>query len=266
MGYVHHVVTGDGQPPVVFVHGFACAHGDWDAQVAHLAPRHRCVAVDLRGHGASTGSPEQCSIERYGADVAELLHAVELNSAVLVGHSMGCRVVTETALQAPARVGGVVFLDGSQFAAGMADALRDALAAPAGYAAPVERWFREMFTADSNPAFAAAVVGRAALLPRAIGEHLITDLARYDITRLASSLADLRVPVMAIQATYSNERRERRPLRMGQTTPYLDMLRARIPAIRIEVIADAGHFPQLEQAAQVNALLKDFLAAHPARN
>ena len=87
MTLIHHVVRGAGAPPVVFVHGFACAHTDWAAQTAHLAPRHRTVAVDLRGHGASPGTPDECSIERYGADVAEVMRALDLPSAVLVGHS-----------------------------------------------------------------------------------------------------------------------------------------------------------------------------------
>ena len=71
MALIHHTVSGHGQPSIVFVHGFACAHTDWDKQVAHLAPYHQTIAVDLRGHGASPGSPDECSIERYGADVAE---------------------------------------------------------------------------------------------------------------------------------------------------------------------------------------------------
>ena len=56
MPLIHHVVRGEGAPPIVFVHGFACAQADWDAQVAHFSPRHRVVTVDLRGHGASAGT------------------------------------------------------------------------------------------------------------------------------------------------------------------------------------------------------------------
>src|SRR5277367_6423709 len=98
MALIHHVVTGAGKPPIVFVHGFGCAHGDWDAQVACFSPRHQTIAVDLRGHGASPGTAAECSIERCGADVAELMHVLDLAPAVLVGHSMGCRVVVEAAL------------------------------------------------------------------------------------------------------------------------------------------------------------------------
>jgi pimeloyl-ACP methyl ester carboxylesterase len=82
MPLIHHVITGRGCPAIVFVHGFGCAHSDWDAQVAHLSPRHQTVAVDLRGHAASPGTVAECSIERYGADVAGLMQALALPPAV----------------------------------------------------------------------------------------------------------------------------------------------------------------------------------------
>lgn len=265
MSLIHHVTSGDGTPPIVFVHGFACAHGDWAAQIAHLSSRHRIIAVDLRGHGESGGTPDECSIERYGADIAEVMRALDLHSAVVVGHSLGCRVVTEAALQAPERVAAVVFVDGSQFASAMAEPLRESFAAPDGFVTLTGKWFGEMFTAKSNPTVVTEVVQRAQRLPREIGEKMMLDLLRYDVTRFSTSLSDLRVPLLAIQATYSNERRERRPLSKGQKTPFLDMLRARVPAVRIEIIADTGHFPQLDEPAQLNALLDSFVAALPVR-
>jgi hypothetical protein len=57
-------------------------------------------------------------------------------------------------------------------------------------------------------------------------------------------MADLRVPVMAVQTTYSNEKRERQLMSTGQSTSYLDMLRTRVPSIRIEIIENTGHFPR----------------------
>lgn len=263
MSLIHHVARGNGTPPIVLVHGFACAHSDWAAQIAHLSPRHRVIAVDLRGHGESGGAPDECSIERYGADVAEVMRALDLRSAIVVGHSLGCRVVTEAALQTPDRVAGIVFVDGSQFAPAMAAPLREAFAAPDGFVTLTGKWFREMFTAKSDPAVVTDVVQRAQRLPRAIGEKVMLDLLRYDVTRFSTSLTDLRVPLLAIQATYSNERRERRPLSKAQNTPFLDMLRSRIPSVRAEIIADTGHFPQIDEPAQVNALLDAFLAALP---
>jgi pimeloyl-ACP methyl ester carboxylesterase len=260
MALIHHIVAGNGLPPIVFVHGFACAHVDWDAQVAHLSPRHQTIAVDLRGHGASPGGAAECSMERYGADVAEVMRALALPPAVVVGHSMGCRVAIEAALQAPAQTAGVILVDGSQFAPAMAALLRERFAAPNGYATMTGSNFKDMFTAKSDQTVVAAIVERAGRLPQPIGEKLMTDLLRYDVGRLTASLAGLRVPVMAVQTTYTNERRERRTMRQGQTTPYLDMLRATVPSARIEIIPDTGHFPQLDESARTNALIDSFLA------
>jgi pimeloyl-ACP methyl ester carboxylesterase len=259
MALIHHIVAGHGRLPIVFVHGFACAHRDWDAQVARFSSRHRTVAVDLRGHGASPGAPDECSIERYGADVAEVMRALALPPAVIVGHSMGCRVAVEAGLQAPGQTAGVVLVDGSQFAPEMQATLEATFFSSDGYASLIRRWFQDMFTARSDPDVAASVLERARNLPQAIGQKLLLDMVRYDVGRLATSLSALRVPVMALQTTYSNERRERRSMGPGQATPYLDMLRTCIHAVRIEVIADTGHFPQIDTPDRTNLLLEDFL-------
>lgn len=264
MALIHHVVSGTGRPPVVLVHGFGCAHNDWDAQVAHLSPRHQTIAVDLRGHGASPGMAADCSIERYGADVAEVMRALDLPPAVLVGHSMGCRVVIEAALQAPDQTAGLILLDGSQFAPAMAAVLRERFAAPNGYATMVGGMFTDMFTAKSDKGLADTVIARAARLPPAVGQKMLRDMQRYDVGRLTSSLASLRVPVLVLQATFSNEKRERRTMVAGQTTPYLDMLRGAVPSARIEIIPETGHFPQIDEAARTNALIDSFLARWPS--
>jgi len=265
MSLIHCVTAGSGQPPIVFVHGFACSHSDWDAQVAHLAPRHRTVAVDLRGHGESPGTAAECSIERYGTDVADIVRALNLLPVVLVGHSMGCRVVVEAAARAPESVAGIVLVDGSQFAAAIEGTLRQAFGEPDGFRTVTRRWFQDMFAAKSDPAAVASVVARAGRLAQTIGETVMLDLVSYDVTRFSAALARLGLPVMAIQTTYSNERRERRWLAQGQTTPYLDMLRAQVPSARIEIIPDTGHFPQIDEPDQTNALLGSFIASLPRR-
>ena len=258
---IHHVIAGNAHPPIVFVHGFACGHTDWDAQVAHLSPRHQTVVVDLRGHGASPGSAADCSIERYGADVAEVMRALNLPPAIVVGHSLGCRVAIEAALQAPEHTRALVLVDGSQFGAAMGPVLRVAFAQPNGFATMAQGLFNDMFTAKSAPAVARSVVERALRLPREVGEKMLTDLQRYDTHRLTASLQSLKIPVMAIQTTYSNEKRERSSMKKGQTSPYLEMLRRAVPSVQVEIVEDTGHFPQLDEPAQTNALFDSFLAA-----
>lgn len=262
MSLIHHVNRGAGTPPLVFIHGFGCDHTDWDNQVAHLSAHHQTIAVDLRGHGASPATAADCSIERYGADIATLMHALALPKAILVGHSLGCRVAVEAALQAPSHTAGVVLVDGSQFAATMEPVLRATFARPDGFATLTEGMFQDMFAAKADPSTASRVIARAKAMPRDVGEKMLLDLQRYDVTRWTASLgclAGLTVPVLAIQTTYANERRERMSLRRGQASPYLDMLRRAIPDVSVTIIEDTGHFPQLEEPGQTNAMLDAFL-------
>lgn len=264
MSLIHHLVAGRGRPSFVFIHGFACDCDDWDAQVEYFSQRHQTIAVSLRGHGASPGTADECSIERFGQDVADVMQALDLVPSVLVGHSMGCRVAIEAALRAPNQSAAVVLLDGSQFAGAMRSTLAEAFAASDGYTALTRKWFEDMFTPKSDRARAAAIIEHAARLPREIGEKVLLDMVRYDVDRLIPSLASLRVPVLAIQSTYSNERRERRSMTAGQTTPYLDRLRQRVPSAHIEVIPATGHFPQIDEAARTNVLIETFVAALPS--
>jgi pimeloyl-ACP methyl ester carboxylesterase len=179
---------------------------------------------------------------------------------VVVGHSMGCRVAVEAVLQAPAFAKALVLVDGSQFSPAMESVLKSRLATEDGYAAFTAGLFRDMFGARSDKAVAAAIIERASRLPWPVGEKMLNDMLRYDVWRLTASLASVRVPVMALQTTYSNERRERVSMRPGQATPYLDMLRENVAAVRIDVIEDTGHFPQIEESARTNALIESFVA------
>src|ERR1041384_4595747 len=119
---MHFVRAGRGTPALVFVHGFACTHEDWRAQLVHFQRTHEAVACDLRGHGRTPGRPHECSIEHYGGDVAALVNNLELESGALTGPSMGCRVVLEAAPLLGNTVSGLILIEASRNATGDPDA------------------------------------------------------------------------------------------------------------------------------------------------
>jgi pimeloyl-ACP methyl ester carboxylesterase len=262
MAIIEHTRTAGGKPPFVFVHGFGCARSDWDAQVAHLTPRHETIAVDLGGHGTTPGTVEHASIETHGRDVAALLDSLKLSPAVLVGHSMGCRVVIEAAVAAPWAVAGIVLVDGSRLGAAGSKA-HEATAAQiksVGYEAFVRPLFVAMFSPSYDPAKSEPIVARALARPPEIAGALFPDIGRWDAEKMDAALDRIHVPLMLIQSTYQDEKRQRRSLEAGQTSPYLDMVKSRAPRAQIEVVPDVGHFPQLERPDAVNALLDRFAA------
>ena len=259
---MHFVRSGRGSPALVFVHGLACSHGDWQAQLEFFSKINEVVACDLRAHGMTPGRPHECSIEHYGGDVAALLTNLDLSRVILVGHSMGCRVVLEAARLDPERIAGIALVDGSRQGTGDADAAeRNAQAAleAKGYAGFMRPFFEAMFLQKS--ALSESVVERALRLPEDVGSALFPRIARWDAGSMEAAVCAVRVPVLAVQSTYVNTERKRVPMRPGDTTPWLDLLKEHVKDLRIEILDGVGHFSQLEAPERLNHLLRGFLEA-----
>jgi pimeloyl-ACP methyl ester carboxylesterase len=243
----------------VFVHGFLCSHEDWKFQLKELQKSHEVVACDLRGHGATPGRPQEVSIEHFGGDVAALVNNLELTKPVLIGHSMGCRVVLEANRLMPERIGGIVLVDGSRFGTGdpaAAEAAAQAQIAQTGYTAWATELFRQMFL-EQTPA-TERLVQRAVRQSAEIGGALWPRSARWDAGTLEPALAAVRAPVLVIQTTTRDPATGKRgPMRAGQTSPWLELLRKSVNA-KIEVLPNLGHFPQLEAPERVNRLIEEF--------
>jgi esterase len=79
----------DDAPVVVFLHGVSGSARTYDWLPPAITDARRIVRLDLRGHGESSHAPGTYLIDRYGADVAEVLRRLADRPAVLVGHSLG---------------------------------------------------------------------------------------------------------------------------------------------------------------------------------
>lgn len=109
----------DHRPPdrsgrtVVLVAGYAMPATGWALQVdALVAAGHRAIAFDRRSHGASEDVLHGQRLARHGADLHELLVALDLDDVVLVGQSMGASTVWAMVdLFGTARVAGIVTID-----------------------------------------------------------------------------------------------------------------------------------------------------------
>ena len=115
-GLLHIESTGHG-PPIVLLHGWAMHSGLWGPLVPRLAKRFRVHAVDLPGHGYSTGS-SPFTLDGVGAALAAAFAAEETPLTVL-GWSLGGLVAMRWALAEPARVGRIALVSTSpRFVAG----------------------------------------------------------------------------------------------------------------------------------------------------
>jgi 3-oxoadipate enol-lactonase len=105
---ISYTVAGSG-PAVVLIHGWALSQREWDDQFAALAPHFRVVMYDRRGYGGSTGLSDPST---EPGDLRALLDTLEVESAVLVGHSAGADIATRFAAAMPERVDGLVLYGG----------------------------------------------------------------------------------------------------------------------------------------------------------
>jgi pimeloyl-ACP methyl ester carboxylesterase len=98
--------------PVVFLHGVTGHARTWDAESAALAPRHRVLALDQRGHGDSDPPPDtDYTIPALAGDLAAFVDTLGLARVAIVALSMGGRVAIQYAASHPARVGRLVVVD-----------------------------------------------------------------------------------------------------------------------------------------------------------
>ena len=101
-----------GRTPMLIVHGLSYFSYDWIGPASCIATDREVVAMDMRGFGESTWSPERnYKLETLVADAINLLDALGWSRVVMMGHSYGGRVALATAGWHKDRVAGLVCVD-----------------------------------------------------------------------------------------------------------------------------------------------------------
>ncbi len=274
--YECHVMTG-GQPlfvgragpvdaPVLLlIHGLGQnAHTDWAEPVQALAPRFQIVAVDLPGFGASPPPLGPFAFDTLGRQLAQLVTRLAPGRRVhVVGHSLGGAVALHFAHRHAALVDRLVLVD----AAGLL--LKQvfmrhmtAQAVPSTGVAPLDAVIRGMggrlrdlgsyifLGQDARFDFLPWLMGnpqaRKALLGGVVQADAAITLVEQDFT---AALRETTAPTTLI---WGSEDRIAPP-RTGR------ILAARMPQVRLQVMAGAGHTPMADRPGEFNRLLLDAL-------
>jgi pimeloyl-ACP methyl ester carboxylesterase len=108
---LHYLDRGHGPAVVVLLHAFPMHAGMWQPQIAALSRRHRVIAPDVRGFGASGEPPVVLSMSTVAEDVWHLLDTLGIGKVVVCGLSMGGYVAFELWRRAPELFAGLVLAD-----------------------------------------------------------------------------------------------------------------------------------------------------------
>jgi pimeloyl-ACP methyl ester carboxylesterase len=235
---------GEGEPTVVFVHGLFANRTYYEAQVRHLASRHRVVAIDLRGHGESDDPKQGYTLDALADDVIGVCERAGVTRAVLCGHSIG--IALRVASRRPDLAAGLVLLDGAVLMPPPAHQLMNQLVA----ALQTDAW-REVllgfFSAPERAGSAAQRVGAdIAAIPRSYVAPLMQAIVDACITTSehANELAALRCPLLFVHCEIPTD---------------LGLLMKVAPDAFIERLPGVGHYPMLTAPDELNSILDRFL-------
>jgi len=97
---------------VLCVHGITANCRCWDVIASSLSPRHKVIAMDLRGRGLSDSPPSGYSVENHCRDILALMDDQGFDHPVLMGHSLGAFISLVFAAKHPRRVDRLILVDG----------------------------------------------------------------------------------------------------------------------------------------------------------
>ncbi|MFN8511327.1 MAG: alpha/beta hydrolase [Thermomicrobiales bacterium] len=245
--------AGRGGPPIVFIHGLACDSSDFAPQFEYFRERHRVIAIDLRGHGASDAPEGGYSTAALADDVLWLCDELGVYKPMLVGHSMGGMIALEIAARRPGAATAIALLDSPiLIPPPVAEALAPfgaALRSPA-YRDALVGFMASNFGPADDPERKGRILERAGRLPQHVGAACWEQgLASYDSVAAARACT---LPVLYLHAAVPSN---------------LGLLAQLCPRLMVGETVGSGHWHQLEVPDQVNAMLDrfiDILQTNPA--
>jgi pimeloyl-ACP methyl ester carboxylesterase len=232
------------QQSLVFIHGSGSDHSCWSYQYSRLHKQFNIVAIDLPGHGLSTGGGED-AVDQYGLWIKKLLDFLQLKKPVLIGHSLGAAVVMKFAASYPQDVAGLVPVGGGIKMPVHPDLLTGLKTNPA---LAVDLICKFSLAEENRPKILAALKKS---LSKASMDVFGGDLSACNNLDLTADIGKINVPTLVLCG--SEDKMTPTDLSRG--------IAAGINGAQLCLIAGAGHMVMLEAPAEFNMALSKFAAS-----
>jgi len=240
--------------PLLFVHGVGMRSGFWGPQIEAFAGSHDVVAYDVLGHGGSVLPPDGVTLRVYADQLLAVMDGLGLDTASVVGHSMGALVALECALGHPERIERVVAMNAvycrtspQRAAVARRAANLDGGHTEEGRRATLARWFGEPVPVDLD--------GAVRWVERALAEVDPVGYARtYRLFASSDRAHEGRLPELSVPALFTTGEFD------PNSTPAMSRAMAdAAPQGRAIVLPGERHMMSLVSPASVNAVLRLFL-------
>jgi pimeloyl-ACP methyl ester carboxylesterase len=183
--------------PVLLLHGYTDSWRSFEPVLPHLPPSLRAIAPSQRGHGDADRPVAGYRPHDYAADLAALMDALDLESAVVAGHSMGSSAAQRFAIDYPERTRGLVLLASattwqrSAFLVELWDTVVSTLTDP------IDPGFVREFQASPlmSPAFLDVVVRESLKLPARVWRAVLKDLLEADFS---GEIGEIAAPTLIV--------------------------------------------------------------------
>lgn len=246
IGKIRYAKRGEGSETVILIHGFGGDLDNWLFNIDALAEVATVYALDLPGHGQSVKSIGDPSVAGLAKTVVSFMNAVGIESAHLVGHSLGGAIAMEIANSSKDLVKSLTLI------------------ASAGLGSEINMKYISGFVGATSRKELKPVLEQLFGDPSLVSRQMIDDILKFKrldgVGDALKSLADctfkadrqqaifqpVGTPVLAITG------KEDRIIPPSHT--------AKVKGARVEIIEGAGHMVQMEQASKVNALIKAQIA------
>lgn len=237
-----------GTIPLLFLHGWVADSGTWSAVMGRLAERHRTLAVDLRGFGASNAAPGPYRVETFSDDLSAFVAELDLDPLIAIGHSMGAAVAQRFAIDRPDAIEGLVLVtpvpaSGVAFSPRVTAMLRGI----AGNAASANAWLATLTHREPPPEVVALMRKAAAAVPVSV---VLESLASWTTLDFEDEAATIETPTLVLAPEHD------RPM-----TPTFARAKVAnvIPGSRFTVVPDASHYLPLERPDIVAEAIDRFI-------
>ncbi len=247
---------GSGDPALVFLHYWGGSSRTWQEVIDKLAASNRCIAYDRRGWGESGDDPHaKYSLDLLASDDLALVQTLQLEHYVLIGHSMGGKLVQLLASVNPLGLIGTVLV-------------APAPPNPQILAPEAHEMQKHAYDNAENVAGAIAFLTQRPL-SETLRKRVIEDSLRGSVAAkyswpneiqfedIADAAEKIRVPTLILAGQNDRER---------PVSAQMADVASRIPGAELVVIPNAGHLLPLEAPGEVANAIRSFLGNLAQRN